>query len=117
MDENEKFVCDHWERAQVCPHPHDQRCWISLGGRTFTRVTVPESISDYAENEAAAWSAAKAFTEARLEEIRLVEEEIEFLGILQRNLTMTDSELIAIEGIIVREQAALSELKRGMRGA
>jgi hypothetical protein len=79
-----------------------------------------------------AWSAARAFTEERLEQIRQVEEEIQYLALHLRSIKL------AIEGayemrapanleddqrdystvcrILAREQAALAELKYGMIG-
>lgn len=80
MDDNEKFVREHWERAEACPSLVKPQCCISLGGRGFTRKTVPDTISGYAPNEKAAWAAARAFTEERLEQIRQVNREIELLA-------------------------------------
>ncbi len=62
-------------------------------------------------DDAGAWLAAAAFTEDRLEQIRQVEEEIDFLfegAIPHRNADIRSR-------ILAREQAALADLKRGMR--
>jgi len=88
------------------------------------------------------WQAARAFTEAREEEIRQVEEEIalleSFAPVIDRDAldawagidedpgddTIHDYEPLAVENakfqvrmqrILAREQAALAELKRGMK--
>lgn len=116
MDENEKYVTEHWERAESCPTGYsDQiRFWvISLGGRMFTKATVPDAWK--AETESAAWQAAFAFTKAREEEIRQVEEEIMEL---QDDISCyhTGEHFYAIYGrILAREQSALAELQRGMK--
>jgi len=104
---DEQFVREHWERAEACPHRDNRQCCISLGGRMFTRVTVPNTVSGYAPSESEAWAAARVFTEARLEEIRQVEEEIEYLEDFAFGQPW--------KRILFREQAALAELKRGLK--
>jgi hypothetical protein len=74
------------------------------------------------------WQAARAFTEAREEEIRQVEEEIALLNLefwemhgeirlatMVEQYTPLVRELCRWARILAREQAALTELKRGMK--
>jgi len=59
------------------------------------------------------WAEAAAFTRERLEKIRQVEEE---LLVLEFDCQVSiDSAEKAIRRIQIREQAALAELKRGMK--
>lgn len=77
---DEEYVRSKWIRAEPCPsnRPEKDPTWcISLGGRYFTRATPPEPS---AATEAEAWQAARAFTEEREEEIRLIQREINCCG-------------------------------------
>lgn len=66
--------------------------------------------------EFANWQATYDFTLAREQEIRLVEEEI---GWVQSGMALSSTKYgpydKAMQRILVREQAALTELKRGMK--
>ncbi len=63
------------------------------------------------EDEDEAWAAAAEFTRERLEQIRQVEEEIEWLASIEDDVTPND----IFNGIMMREQAARSALKKGMK--
>jgi hypothetical protein len=68
------------------------------------------------------WSAAAEFTRARLEQIRQVEEEIALVTHEYKRATVcgvsmggATGKALAWQRVIEREQAALAELKRGMK--
>jgi len=61
------------------------------------------------------WAAAAEFTSQRLEEIRRVDEEIECLKMWRSMVEPKDIPWKAADRILAREQAALAELKRGLR--
>ena len=120
---DKRFVCEHWVRAEACPHPHTSWCCISLGGRAFTRVTVPNTISGYADNEEEAWAAAAKFTRERLDSIREREEAVAILEqqILRHKIADLGLEALRQQNngkwlrILAREEEALADLKRGMK--
>lgn len=101
MDENERYVRERWES-------------IATGSKALhlSRYCAPIVIWG---NEFPNWQAAFAFTKAREEEIRQVEEEIMEL---QDDISCyhTGEHFYAIYGrILAREQSALAELQRGMK--
>ena len=103
-ESDEEFVRRHWEGAEFVRFDHDC-CEIELGGEL-------RGIS--AKTPKVAWSAARAFTEERLERIRQVEEEIDLLTYLaDRCTTHEKAKSIALR-FRAREQAALAELCKGM---
>jgi hypothetical protein len=109
--DDKKYVRARWERAEECPRSSSQgKTWcISLGGKRFTRANVPE---DDAPTAAAAWHEARVFTFQREEEVRRVEEEIDWL---RRKEHLQNVEDAAIwKRVLAREQAELADLKRGM---
>ena len=110
---DEEFTVQHWVRAEACPHRDGKRCCISLGGRTFTRTTIPDIIRGYSDSEPEAWAAAAEFTRGRMEQIRQIEEEIALLHYIKPTYYPSDGR--AMDRVIAREQDALTELKRGMR--
>jgi len=73
--------------------------------------------TEAALTEAQAWSAAAEFTRNREEEIRKVEEEIAHLRGLVILLRSEPGDLTTPiwQRVLVREHAALAELKRGLR--
>lgn len=97
--------------------------WSDFGPMTYGRFDIcdMEGEMDY--------SAAREFTEARLEEIRQVEEEIRLLeGYNKSNKSCSENSFaelrsreqhatsfITVRRTIVRLHAALKELKRGMK--
>lgn len=125
--EDEEFVRAHWIKASA----FDGRSW---GGTCGVHVWDGERclhhFGDYVSPEAG-WSAARAFTEQRLEEIRQVEEEIAVIALFVagREEAAIDryapiekifrSALLAqgdsLSRILAREQQALADLKRGMK--
>ena len=113
-EENEQFVREHW--ANVALEDHRECC-----GRFDPFRVVIDSKElwhgpwcAYLEE---AWAAAAEFTEHRMEEIRQVEMEIALLRGLLFLLSAEPGDLTAPiwERVIVREQAALESLKKGMR--
>ena len=139
MTGSEQFVKEHWIRAEACPSPSDPRCCISLGGRNFTRATVPQTMSGYAVSESEAWHAAAGFTHDRLEEIRCLQEEIcQIDDLMEYKLSDIGREIDAVQDsecsvfdlealgtdvrdqceygrILGRLQAALADLRKGMK--
>jgi hypothetical protein len=127
MDANEEYVRQRWID-------------VALWDRDFSPYTVNlryevEIVSHpgnffcfHGAKHSEAWSAARAFTEAREEEIRQVEEEIALLNLefwemhgeirlatMVEQYTPLVRELCRWARILAREQAALAELKRGMK--
>jgi hypothetical protein len=110
----EEQVTAMWERAEACPHPSREWCCISLGGRGFTRITIPDTISGYAPTEAAAWQAALEFTLARQEEVRQIDADIKWAE-AARVLVPQDYDIDAKRRTVGRLQAIRKELTRGMK--
>ena len=133
MTEDEKFVREHWDRVRL---DRDFGFHLWLGSSRGA----PYLFSRDQDDVTVAWSEAAEFTRQRLEEIRQVEEEIGFLESLAPDLTAetfgranlwVDSDGdeafapswvkdCAVDQcrrnrILAREQAALSELKKGMK--
>jgi hypothetical protein len=84
--------------------------WIDFGPMTYGRFDIcdMEGNMDYV--------AARKFTEARLREIRNIEEEIEFFEPwIEGVASCIDSAGEKLDRILTREYAALEELKRGMK--
>ena len=67
---------------------------------------------EHGSSKEAVFAAALAFTEQRLREIAEVEEELEEIA---AEMSTWDREYPAWNRILAREQAALAELKRGMK--
>lgn len=95
---DEEFVRSVWKLTAQCDGSY----------RSYPRgtVLVQEVRDHWVDFES--WPAAAEFTRNRLEEIRQVEEEI-------YDLNGSDTPPVSLERILAREQAALTELKRGMR--
>ena len=121
MSKDEEFVRSVWKTVTESEYdPHE--------GYTIPQTRVDFGHHHYTEIKAAdAWSAAAEFTRERLEQIRKVEEEIAYLT-PQRDSMRKRNSCEAIEAqpawfqawdildrILAREQAALAELKRGMK--
>ena len=119
MGADEKFVREHWDLVH--------RCDGSYRGYPCNTVLVQDMNGHWFDFDS--WSAAAEFTRNRLEEIRQVDEEIRLLkGYNKSNKSCSEnsfSELrsreqhttsfITVGRTIVRLQAALAELKRGMK--
>jgi len=115
---DEEFVRQHWSSVRYqelrgnpsyysygivyCAAPYSKGSEWLLSGKTELK-------------KAEAWSAARAITEHRLEEIRQVEEEIEWV----RNFAATERDGTLMftrpERIINRLESILSGLRKGMR--
>ena len=101
--EKEAYVRGKWENVIVCDGSY----------RSYARGTVLFNWANHKFYEFADWDAAYAFTLAREEEVRQVEEEVALLKgwrYVQEGISPQATRILA------REQAALDELKRGMRG-
>jgi hypothetical protein len=124
MGDNEKFVRKHWEHV---------RSWVrdldSYGTDQFNvALFLNAKDAKWCDNpfqgwqedvgkEDTVWSAAAEFTRSRLEEIRQVEEEMMLLRSMVILLDSEPGDLTApiYKRTLARLQAALAELKRGMR--
>jgi hypothetical protein len=128
---NEQFVREHWSEPWLADSHDGKHYGIVLA--TASLAVWSKDRSGWAEfgTPEQAWSAAAAFTRERLEQIRQVEEEITQVGhalgkeIAQKRedegagydvLASDDEDHVVIwNRILAREQAALAELKKGMR--
>lgn len=97
---DEEVVRAAWVDAGSAPPWGDCERWQVYFGHDYVHGTT----------EAQAWSAARKYTEERQEEIRLVEEEIEMLENEDRH-----DDYPPYLRILAREEAALAELKKGLR--
>ena len=119
MNEDERFVREHWEDVTVE--------WGRIEGKLYGMATSqsrPIYLHGY-KTEAEIWSSARRFTEERLEQIRQAEKDVrrvmKFVAqcrgyLIERIDPRHDTEALASwSRILAREQAALDELKRGMK--
>ena len=114
--EHEEYVRSRWEwfasfdlsdeedREDNDPEWLVQVCDASAGN----------PIEFYGATEAEAWSAAYAFTKEREEQIRQIENCLILLECCDTE-ELNDQALADWQSIIAREQAALAELRKGMR--
>lgn len=110
MTDNEKFVRDRWEYVDLA---HDlKKVWVIVGTVHLNPNGHRETISWPPSTEAEAWSAAKAFTVRREEEIRQVEASISLLQGWKFVMQIGDS---PAKHTLAREQAHLDTLRRGMK--
>ena len=113
MNQDEQFVREKWEevreQVQACVHEAP----VNQHGFVFVRCGEDEEMigsGTYRER----WAAAAEFTRNRLEQIRQVEEEIEEIrGPLCRDQACV--RCVIHTRILAREQAALADLRRGMK--
>ena len=130
MDANEEYVRQRWEGVHY-KESRGHSPWSY--GIVYRKAPYGDSaewlLSGALElPKAEAWQAARAFTEAREEEIRQVEQEIAILNLefwemhgeirlatMVEQYTPLVRELCRWARILAREQAALAELKRGMK--
>lgn len=106
MDDNEQFVRARWKWIVVRKRD-DREDWEWFGSLKW------QMTATLADTEAEAWSAARAFTEARLESIRLVEEEVAW--VTERLACPMSKDCETAKRILAREQKVLEELQRGMK--
>jgi hypothetical protein len=105
---DEEFVRQHWEA------PFSLRDWdgwaivLAEADGVSGRIGIFRQLS-----KDAALLKARAFTEARLEEIRQIDEELDFIE--SRLITANVKEMPIRGRILARERDALAALKRGMR--
>ena len=108
MEDNEKLVRDTWEQIIVSGENWPLRgadcCGVSLlrGTAIFRRPTWEE-----------VWADASEFTIRRLAEIAEVKEEIEAL---KSEMSTWRHRYPEWDRILAREQTALAELRKGMKG-
>jgi hypothetical protein len=114
VTKEEQFVREHWEWAVVAPAvpfsglKQDEFELMLPGFKWPVGFKSPDE----------AWSRAAEFTLERLEQIRQVEEEIEWLCQIQFGYTCLqdlENRSKAQKRILAIEQARLVELKRGMK--
>lgn len=109
MDSNEQFVRKHWISSYEPIVQSWQGIHLCLSGEHYFTGKAQLS-SRSARNEM--WQAAREFTEKRLEEIRQVEEEIEWL----KCLFVPMRDIAPAMRCRKRVEAALAALKQGMKG-
>ena len=110
MDANEKFVRDHWESVN----------WgmRDLAGKNFAVIVYDDDVGTgfTGNTQSEAWKSAAKFTRERLKQIYRMDIGI---GLLQECLPgegwHNDDDVLIAGEILAREQAALAELKRGMK--
>jgi hypothetical protein len=129
---NEQFVREHWSEPWLADSHDGKHYGIVLA--TASLAVWSKDRSGWAEfgTPEQAWSAAAAFTRERLEQIRQVEQEVGKVDYEQNEafmlirdvppkwvhpemIVMWVRSLCATSRILAREQAALTELKKGMR--
>jgi hypothetical protein len=129
-------MTDMSEDERVVQEAYVRERWNNVGckkNRVFADYFIPKarailSGNSLCYNEAQAWQAAYEFTLAHEEEIRKLEEEINWVErilpserswewCLQSSSQVADYVRFCAQGyrILAREQAALAELKKGMR--
>ena len=106
MTEDERIVRGAWKEVRyVDTGP-------SLWVRThYVIIGHPQLFAAYRNTRGEAWLAARDFTEQRLEQIRQIKQEIALLVEAQKS----GVDCSRWERIRLREQAALAELRRGMK--
>ena len=106
----EAYVRSKWRMVYYFPEtPADEGYLLQI----FKDNSMREIYEEHSMSAEDAWDAAYAFTLAREEEVRQVEEEVALLKgwrYVQEGISPQATRILA------REQAALDELKRGMRG-
>ena len=119
-DDNERYVRGRWIYAEVRSSSAGDRYYINLGGVKLLANEYGEGYDSPPET----WSQARAFTEARLEQIRQVEEEvrqlvayrdgrIKWVATGYMGYPDAQHEADVFQRILVREQGVLAELRRG----
>ncbi len=105
---NEEYVRSKWEKVK------DRETFVAGHGHVVTLPVIwKDSMSaGYFRSKEIAWAAAAEFTREREEQIRHVEEEIALLEGWKHLVEVKNPAALRILG---REQAALAELKRGMK--
>jgi hypothetical protein len=120
MDANERYVRERWEHIKYA----DTALSVLAGPHyviIFSEENRRQIFAPYRHTEAEAWAAAKAFTVEREKQIAEVEEEIEYVEFRMRDIEENGGKIYVecayrtLERIFAREQAALAELKRGMK--
>jgi hypothetical protein len=104
---DEEYVRSKWAEITVKTYGNSRPFWICSQFEYLANGPF--------ETEAEMWQAARAFTEAREEEIRLLEEECDLLFQKHEAASNKPAHQAIYARIMSREQAALTELKRGMR--
>jgi len=101
MSDDEMYVRQRWAEITVKTYGNSRPFWICSQFEYLANGPF--------ETEAEMWQAARAFTEAREEEIRQVEEEIAHVEGLLLDYSTADP----YKRILLREIAILADLKRG----
>jgi hypothetical protein len=118
MDANEKYVRETWEKSAGFRIDGPSTGMIEVAcGRFIFNSGQFGNMEDF-------WKGAAEFTRERLEQIRQVEEEIALVTHEYKRATVCGVSMGGATGkalvwqrVIAREQAALAELRRGMKGS
>lgn len=122
MDENEKYVRERVEELSVANFPGGQN-----GMQPSTRINV--MLRDFLYVTFDSWTAARVYIEERERQIAEIEEEIALVSNVQTTTAAFISSIYVAghikqdaakeapiwKRVLAREQAALAELKRGMK--
>jgi hypothetical protein len=117
MTEDEKYVREHWEDPWLADS-WDKQHWgvVLITAALAVWSKQQNSVAEFKTPEQA-WSAAAEFTRDLKQQIRDVEEEIRVAnGCISAWSGSNDyGGLAPMKRILAREQAALADLKRGLR--
>ena len=105
MDDNEKYVRDHWDLVHRCDGSY----------RSYPRGTVLVQDVNGHWSDFDSWENAAQFTRDRLEEIRQVEDEITWIEDDVWAYSERWDMGKAYERIVSRLQSVLEDSKRGMK--
>ena len=106
MEANEEYVRQRWELVHICDGSY----------RDYPRGTILLQCERGSWLNFPSMQAAYDFTLQREEQIRLVEEEIQLLSEFQEGLRVNSSHRpIVLQRILARLEAALDELRKGMK--
>jgi len=100
---DEEYVRSKWRNCATKRDEHNR--WLMFTNNAMYRAVFADSLEKL-------WAAAAEFTRERLEQIRQLEEEIAWLS---DGIDVTGDDEPIGERILAREQAALADLKRGMK--
>jgi hypothetical protein len=113
MTEDERIVRDAWKRITY------RETGLTSAGPCYVVIesddhpTAGSSLfMEHGSSKESVFAAARAFTEERREQIRQVEEEIQYI---HEDMIDNCDHCAASKRIVAREQAVLAELKRGMK--
>jgi hypothetical protein len=114
MSKDERIVREAWERVDYFePYDGPGNCLVVIG-----RVS-DETLQRFeGKTKVEAWHAAAEFTTARREELRLINQQLQFLEISLSEVehgSWDVSYVPVVESIITERKTALVDLQRGMK--